>query len=380
MSKDDLAPMIVNEWPIANDPAYKLQNALSYVPGFPSWINKTKVDDIFGVGEKNGRRMPVFPKLPVAYNSVYNVTGFPLTSDSIYLLTASPTSTYTLCSIRASMYPDCSTKYTASMNSGNLSTTCDDTSNNLMYSNSRTDATKGVTSQNWTVVANQWATTMSLNAGISDANASNARLLSQLIPTKPSLDPKLPSIAEALAVMAGCTLVTSSLDSPFIHYWNYTTPMLHPPLPQSFNATVRSQEFQSGAAQPWQKIFYIVLMVVFLINLFCLAYFAHQRGLVTDFIEPQNLFALSLNSPPSHVLDGACGGGPEKEQLKTNWHIKLEHARDHFYIQSLDEPPTPKIRQRRNGNGKKALWEMELDNSPVAEAYNRLSKKPSSLL
>ena len=55
-------------------------------------------------------------------------------------------------------------------------------------------------------------------------NASNARLLTQLILAKPTdgtpqLDPTLPSMAEALAVMAGCTLISSSEDTPFVEFW-----------------------------------------------------------------------------------------------------------------------------------------------------------------
>jgi hypothetical protein len=61
-----------------------------------------------------------------------------------------------------------------------------------------------------------------------DANASTSRLLTQLIlkPSDPSpesfkvdLSPALPSIGEALAVLSGCTLLLSMLDTPFVMFW-----------------------------------------------------------------------------------------------------------------------------------------------------------------
>lgn len=67
---------------------------------------------------------------------------------------------------------------------------------------------------------------LSLNAGIFDGNASNARLLTQFPlfdqnaqPGMPQLDPSLPSPAEALAVMAGDTLLLSITDAPFVEFY-----------------------------------------------------------------------------------------------------------------------------------------------------------------
>lgn len=379
MTADELSPMVLTKWPGYNGTAPNATNwPLGYqIPAPPSWLNKTAVDDIFGFGEPYGRRHPVFPKLPQVYNTVLNETGWPVVTDSIYVLAASPSSDYMLCSLRASMNPDCSTEYHASMSGGSMTANCY-SDNQLAYGKSQPAATSGVYNSDWVSVATQWAITMSLAAGISDDVASNARLLTQLIPTQAVLDPGLPSIAEALAVQAGCTLLVSGFDSPLIHYWNYSDPStLAVPQYQAFNATVRSQDYSSGGTQHWQGLFYVTLTLVFFTNLFCLAYFAFHHGLVTDFIEPQNLFALSLNSPPSRVLDGSCGGGPEKEQLRTTWHIQLEHKRDHFYIESTNDPPSMKARKRTSS---RATWEVELENSPVAEMFDKLSTKRTSLL
>ena len=116
--------------------------------------------------------------------------------------------------------------------------------------------------------------------------------------------------------------------------WNYSSNILADPQYQAFNATLRTQEYMSGGQHSWQKLFYVVLAAVFFTNLFCLLYFAISGNHITDFIEPQNLFSLSLNSPPSAVLDGNCGGNIEKEQFNANWRIMHDKERDHLYIES----------------------------------------------
>ena len=397
MSQDEMAPMVLNLWPGFNTTNNgTAPNGTNWptdydMPSYPNWLNKTVVDDLFGFGEQYGRRMPIFPKLPKPFNTVLNETTpwYPnattmVTADSIYILAtsnATSDSPYELCSVKGAMSTNCSTEYHSSMIGGSLKANCHP-ENPLAYHNSHPEARNGVWDYLWTTSASQWALTMSLGDGITDNDASNARLLTQLIPNTTTLNPLLPSIAEALAVLAGPALLVFA-DSPFIHYWNYTdTPttwLLNPPQYQAFNATLRSQDYSSGSTEHWQGIFYVVLLSIFFTNLFCLAYFIFHHGLVTDFIEPQNLFALSLNSPPSHVLEGSCGGGPEAEQMQTNWHIRLERERDHFLIESRDEPP--EVRQRRGKAWeRRRVGEIELQNSPVAQMYEKLSKKRSSLL
>lgn len=58
-----------------------------------------------------------------------------------------------------------------------------------------------------------------MNDGTVDGNGSNARVLTQLVPKEPKLNPLLPSIAEALAVMAGSTLLQSTKDAPFVEFF-----------------------------------------------------------------------------------------------------------------------------------------------------------------
>ncbi len=219
--------MVYNSWPSAPE----IFNASLYPPAPPNnipsygpkeWLNKTEVDDLFGFGEKYNRRHPVFPKLPLPYNTILNTTSW--FGDSIYLLGTSATSEYMLCSLRAAQHPNCSTTYQASLRGGSLRSYCDDRSHNAdgkklkPYSDSFPDAPVGWVERDWMNIASEWATALALNAGITDGAASNARLLTHLIPTTPALDPSLPSIAEALAVLAGCTLLISNQDAPFIHH------------------------------------------------------------------------------------------------------------------------------------------------------------------
>jgi len=380
MTSEELAPMIVTSWPAYNSTPFNVTKwpAGYDIPGDTSWLNATAVDDIFGFGEKYGRRSPIFPIIPEAYNTLLNYSGFPIDSDSLYVLTRSPINQSVLCSLRASLSPECSTKFHSTMSGGSMSTHCEDPHNPLAYSKSHPSATSGVYVPGWRDVAAQWAIALSLNAGITAGKASNARLLSQLIPTEYSLSPKLPSIAEALAELAGCTLIMSGFDSPLIHYWNYSDPnTLLEPQYQGFNATLKVQDYSSGGTQRWQGIFYVVLISVFFINLFCLGYFITHTGLVTDFMEPQNLFALSLNSPPSQVLEGTCGGGPEKEQYRSTWHIWMNQS-EHFYIDSSDETVRQRRRHTRTISGQE--FEMEGSRTPVSEMYDRLSTKRTSLL
>lgn len=136
----------------------------------------------------------------------------------------------------------------------------------------------------------------------------------------------LPSIGEALGVLAGYTLLASSETAPFIHYWNYTPTILDEPGLVNFSATLSYKDYASGGDQEWKGIFYIVLFTVVLFNVLCGQYlFWHfwHHGEVTDYTEPQNLFALAINSPPSQMLAGVCGGGPSGEMLGKKWRIDM---------------------------------------------------------
>ena len=283
----------------------------------------------------------MFAKYPIPYNTIVNSSKF--YGDSIYLLATTAAEQLTLCSIRGSLTPNCSTEYHARLSGGTLTTNCEDPTDDLSYYKSDPKATNGVLDRDWINVAIDWILTVGFNTGIKDNSGSNAHLLTQLILGSPALDPSLPSIAEALAVLSGSTLLLSTLDAPFIHFWNYsaTVPTLKDPQYQAFNATLNFQDYASGGTQRWQSLFHIVLAVIFVTNVVCLVYLILSRGLVTDFIEPQNLFGLSLNSPPSKNFDGSLG----KEPLVTNWIIK-QSEQDQFYIHAGETYP---VRRKKQG-------------------------------
>lgn len=156
--------------------------------------------------------------------------------------------------------------------------------------------------------------------------------------------------------------------------WNYTGAILDDPQYQAFNATLRAEEYMSGGQHSWQKIFYVVLVAVFVTNVFCLLYFAIGGSHITDFIEPQNLFSLSLNSPPSAVLDGRCGGGPEKEQYKASWRIMHDKERDHLYIESSG------VRQKGHKRSFSRQMDIEMEKGWMKSMLGKIGVKRTSRL
>ena len=91
-------------------------------------------------------------------------------------------------------------------------------------------------------------------------------------------------------------------------------------------------------------------------------------------MEPQNLFPLSLNSPPSAALDGSCGGSIEKEQMKARWRIMHDKERDHLYFESRG---SVRKEERKRSFTQQTKFEME---SPVGSAFRELGRKRMSRL
>ncbi|EEP76297.1 predicted protein [Uncinocarpus reesii 1704] len=348
MTEDELAPIIYEKWP--NSLPLNISTWLTTAPPdmvhSPDMLNETVVDEIFGFGKKGSQRAPIFPKLPKPYNTMLNGTGnYPL--DSLYILGASAPSSkgapYVLCGLRGGMTSKCSTYYHAAASGGQLKANCGKEGGELAYYRTTLRSVSLVIDPDWKNVAMQWASAVSLGTGISDSNSSNARLLMQLTggfnnETKEySLEPQTPSLAEALAAMSSSTLLMSVEDSTFSQNWTYgNDPVIEDgnTVYEDFKATIRASEYASGGTEPWQGVFYIVLVHVFLTNLICLGYmyFDIRGAQVTDFTEPQNIFALALNSPSNDRLQGACGAGPEGRQLSERWRIEMDERDEHYYI------------------------------------------------
>ncbi|KAH0553414.1 hypothetical protein GP486_006517 [Trichoglossum hirsutum] len=370
MTKDEVKPFIQTEWPN------------STIPFYPDPLNKTAVDDIFGFGKKYGihnvsRTPPIFPRYPLDYNTILNTTGW--YADSIYLLGKSATADppYVLCSLRSSLSPNCSTRYNVTFSGGMLSSHCEDESDPQMYYHNHPEAPIGWVEFDWKNIASEWGNALSLNAGVENGNASVARLLTESILGSDSdvpankLNPNMPSIAESLAALAGCTLLISARDAPFVHNWQHSDKLdqLNPPQYQNFSAIMRRQQYQSGGALGWQGVFYAVLVLVFVTNILCLASLLFWRGQVTDFTEPQNLFALSINSPPSQRIAGSCGGGPEPDHLTVGWYVNVQG--DHVFLENNQEDE--KELEREDA----AFQKMQEEESPILASYSALANRKS---
>lgn len=240
---------------------------------------------------------------------------------------------YTLCELRSWLSPRCSTRLHVSGGGSLLDVSCDGASDPDAYQNSfLADTAWTPPTSDFINMITPWMFALDLDGGLYNSNASNARVLSQLVLEKPSLDPLVPSIAEALAVLVSPMLILASQASSFHHFWRFEPTELEEGEFETFNASIQAYEYISSHAYPWQKIFYLVLVPVFVINLICLVYLVSVPGRVTDFTEPQNLFTLAINSPPNHQVDGACGAGPEKEELGSTWRVGYVREGNHYYL------------------------------------------------
>ncbi|KAF2005150.1 hypothetical protein P154DRAFT_518695 [Amniculicola lignicola CBS 123094] len=345
MNHDELSPIVYDEWN-----THEIVNITTWgSPGIrdnATTTNKTVVDEIFGWHKESADRRdypPVFARYPLPFNTIMNHTNFAWDRATIYLLgqggnndDKNLTGQYVLCQLRMTITPYCSTRYNATGSGGSMEAFCNE-DDDMAYIKHNKSAAKDTEVPNWMSIGFDWANSLSLNTGISDGAASNSRLLTQLILQKNEdtgdveLNKALPSPAEALSVMSGCTLLKAAWDAPYVEFWNYSLPQLDVPQTQYFNATVQAQQYGSGGVDSVSKGWIVVLILVFFMNIFVLVYFLFHRGLVTDFSEPPNLFALAVNSPPSHELAGSCGGGPEGKQYTVNWFVNTEG--DHLYME-----------------------------------------------
>lgn len=398
MNETELAPLVYSSWPnsLFNATEYSVSPP-SNIPTYPSWLNSTVVDDLFGFGPKYGQRPPVFGTYPVSNNTILNTTGI-WPTDAIYLLGKPSISNpeYVMCSIRAKETGVCSTRYDTASSGAFLSSNCENESNPLQYNHKNPSFIEGLWSPDWKNVAAEWASALSLGSGITASQASTERLIMQMMPSYSNssntytLNPTLPSVSEALAVMAGCTLILSSQNSPFVQGWNYTAPpdILSSPVYQHFSATLQAVDYASGGTEKWQGVFYVILVFAFLTSAVCLVFMiVEARGhQITDFTEPQNLFALAVNSPQSSRLQGACGGGPVGRQLKERWVIGMEELDAHYYIRAKGEDVrSPEdYASGREDTSYRGLQQMEVDDglkavSPAVDEFRRVSKRRSWL-
>lgn len=251
MTEKELEPIVFSSWPqnktvnaenwfTAGDFSTWEPSVDPHVMDLATTTNKTAVDDIFEWYKKDTQTMldypPVFPLLPKPFNTVLNHTSFFPGRSAIYVLgqgAAGPDASYKgpdrrgqypLCRIKAGITPDCSTRYSTSVAGSKVEVLCGDRAGDMAYIKTNASASTITGHPNWRDLGTDWSSSLSLHTGISDGYASNNRLLMQLLLNsgdKGSVDlnPKLPSLAEALASLASDTLVLATKDAPFVEYF-----------------------------------------------------------------------------------------------------------------------------------------------------------------
>ncbi|KAJ3492784.1 hypothetical protein NLG97_g5152 [Lecanicillium saksenae] len=393
MNTSELAPLVYTEWPNANvtrtgvkEQVIGWSNWTTQVPppitsdGKDEYLNRTVVDDIFRWGPKYKRKPPVFQLFPADFNTVTNSTikgndATHLVADAIYIMGKNHLiADYTLCELRSWVSPKCSTQFNISGIAGSkMAAHCEDPNDANNYRRSF-DAEQdwGYPVPDWKWLADQWRLSSDLNGGVLNSNPSNGRILTQLAVAQPALLAYQPSMAEALAVFASSTLVLGAVGTPFVHYWEYEVPdnMLGTPgALQQFNASVITQQYTSGHVYRWQGIFYLILAIMFALNILCFVYIVLHARLVTDYTEAHNLFSLALNSAPNHRLKGTCGGGPEGHDLAVPWRVAYASGTNHYHIEETSSGSWIRNIDGRNGAG-----EQTKSSRLPGESYSRLLK------
>ncbi|KAG6044761.1 hypothetical protein E4U39_003036 [Claviceps sp. Clav50 group G5] len=348
LDREELAPLVYTEWPNNNSSLSQTEEWQESVPRISNseYLNRTVVDEIFRWGPKFDRRPPVFPLIPNVYNMVANLTV--ANSDAIYVLSSShKMKNFTLCELHSWLSPFCHTDFRSSGTSGtSMRAICEAPDDKYAYYRSYPAGFNNwlQPAKDWRHVAVEWSKSLGLHGGNRNSNNTNAHQLTQLALSRPQFEPDQPSLAEALAVFAGSTLVGSSIKTPFRHYWEFQPPQLAHDTIESFNASIRTQQYASGHVFRWQLIFYFVLGPVAGINAICLMLiliklFKHKSGFVTDFTEPQNLFTLAMNSPPTKQLKGSCGGGAAKRDLVVPWRVAYASIPKHYFLMEANDNP-----------------------------------------
>lgn len=350
VAEELLYPILDRDWLLVYEATagVELQNysdPYRYVDGTSE---ASVLHEIFGWGEQYGTHNwpPVFSRIPGVYNTLLNGTGdFYWGRYAAYILgTVNSTdasaegadpANHFVCQLQVSLEPACSTRYNATGSGATLDALCDDPGDEMAYSRSNTSALSGsaVLDSEWPNVAFDWGQSLAFDTGPNDNNASNAQLITQLVLRQPMLDPRLPSAAEALAVMAGCTILSSSEDAPFVQQWDYGNHTILPdPVYQSFNASIRAQQYASGGSKGFQKLGLVILGGVFILSLYAFAYFLRHRDWYTDFSDPSNLFSLAMSSPPSDALAASCATGPKGKDYGVAWRLGEDDGK--VYVKS----------------------------------------------
>ncbi|KAF2495899.1 hypothetical protein BU16DRAFT_360268 [Lophium mytilinum] len=360
----DISPLIFATWPRSAEEHESFQSDFGNFEFNPDtdWAqfaisNRTVLGDLFEWGIDNVP--PVFETWPRPNHAATNYTPFYSDRRTVYILGNLPGNddvnnlsrgNFTLCSFNAGLSARCSTRFNCSASASTLEALCDDPDDKLAYhvSSNQNSPKEYETPWNYTrmfvdvldaMSLNSYGDTIYLDSG---SNTSIASLFLQTAHTTSEME-KLMSPAEALAIMAGHSLVMASVDTPFVKYWNYTQiyngsisqAIQANGVSQWFNTSVTAQEYASGGVYPYQRLFNIVLIYVFITNVLMLVYFIRNPGRITDFSDPPNLFAVAMNSPPGERIAGSCGGGPEGDEYRVIWNVNQHEG--HVFLEAADQ-------------------------------------------
>lgn len=390
VTDDEISPLVFDRWPEHSKWTKTHEWLLdpdippnASIPIYPNYPNKTMIDDIFHWGPKYGPHSypPIFPKTPITYNTLFNVTAPIEATSANYLLIGTPSeyngSQFVLCASRSKLMSGCSTNYHVESSGGKLWVDCSRDNSDAWH-----DSSDLGWDLDWKNVASGALTALSMNSGLTDGNASDPRFVTLFTP---SFDNKTdtietknrPSLAEVIAELLSPTLLMSSEFSSVLA--NPNDSIVSDGRPEKFSIMLRISRYTSGAGSKWQNVFYVILALVFIISMLCFFYlyiglhFHH----VTDFTDPQNLFPLAINSPPSMKVAGACGAGPRGPQLGHKWVITLDEQNEHYYI-TTRAANLARIARERAERGQSVGSAADLTANPDIRTSTVLSPDPEA--
>ena len=180
---------------------------------------------------------PWFEKAPKEFNTIANTTNT-MGNPANFIIAKPPktvaTNDYVICGIRSFLFNNCSTNLFVASSGSELSVHCNsakavDPQIWKPYAetvNKTNPPPMFIQAPDYRFVSFEWVRAVGLTSGVHDGDASAERLLTQLIPpfskgTAILPNPTMPSLAEALCVLSSYTLLVSSSNSPFVHYWDY---------------------------------------------------------------------------------------------------------------------------------------------------------------
>jgi ABC-type protease/lipase transport system fused ATPase/permease subunit len=77
----------------------------------------------------------------------------------------------------------------------------------------------------------------------------------------------------------------------------------------------------SGGDSSYQRVFYVVLVATFVMNVMFVAYLVQIEDLVLDMTEIDGLFMLAMSSPPSTIVQQQIKGLPSRALYEAGWKV-----------------------------------------------------------